>query len=52
MAAESWKHLYEKNNFCHPVTLSMVFHTNPCNFQIFKTVMKYFLKHYRARISF
>ena len=20
-AAESWKHLYEKNNFCHPVTL-------------------------------
>ena len=22
MAAESWKHLYEKNNFCHPVTLA------------------------------
>ena len=21
-AAESWKHLYEKNNFCHPVTLA------------------------------
>ena len=23
----------------------MVFHTNPCNFEIFKTVMKYFHKH-------
>ena len=22
MAAESEKHLYEKNNFCHPVTLA------------------------------
>ena len=30
----------------------MVFHTNPCNFEIFKTVMKYFLKHHRAQISF
>ena len=30
----------------------MVFHTNPCNFELFKTVMKYFLKHYRAQISF
>ena len=29
----------------------MVFHTNPCNFEIFKTVVKYFLKHYRAQIS-
>ena len=19
---ESWKHLYERNNFCHPVTLA------------------------------
>ena len=26
----------------------MVFHTNPCNFEIFKTFVKYFLKHYRA----
>ena len=24
----------------------MVFHKNPCNFEIFQTVMKYFLKHY------
>ena len=30
----------------------MVFDTNPCNFEIFKTVMKYFLKHYRAQISY
>ena len=30
----------------------MVFHTNPCNFEIFKTGMKYFLKHHRAQISF
>ena len=30
----------------------MVFHTNPCNFEIFKTVMKYFLQRYRAQISF
>ena len=22
MATESWKHLFEKNNFCHPVTLA------------------------------
>ena len=22
-AAESWKHLHEKNNFCHPVTLAL-----------------------------
>ena len=52
MAAESWKHLYEKNNFCHLVMLALVIHSNPCNFKIFKTVMKYFLKHYRAQISF
>ena len=26
--------------------------SNPCNFEIFKTVMKYFLKHYRVQISF
>ena len=25
---------------------------NPCKFKIFKTVMKYFLKHYKAQISF
>ena len=30
----------------------MIFHTNPCNFEIFKSVTKYFLKHYRAKISF
>ena len=30
----------------------MVFHTNPRNFEIFNSVMKYFLKHYMAQISF
>ena len=30
----------------------MIFHTNPCNFEIFKSVTKYLLKHYRAKISF
>ena len=30
----------------------MVFHTNPCIFEIFKTVMKYVLKHHRTQISF
>ena len=28
-AAESWKHLLEKNNFCHPVTLAWFTITNP-----------------------
>ena len=37
MAAESWKHLYEVNNFCHPVTLawfSMQIHVNSKIFQL------------------
>ena len=30
----------------------MVFHTNLCKFLNFQTVVKYFLKHYLAQISF
>ena len=30
----------------------MIFHTNPCKFQNFQTVVKYFGKHYLAQISF
>ena len=29
-----------------------VFHTNPCKFRNFQTVVKYFLKNYGAQISF
>ena len=42
MAAESWKHLYEKNNFCHPVTLAW--------FSI-QILVNIFLTHSRAQIA-
>ena len=52
MAAKRWKHLYWEKQLLPSSHACMVLHTNPCNFEIFKTVMKYFLKHYRSQISF
>ena len=43
MAAKSWRHLYDKNNSCHPVTLAWFSIQILVNFEIFKTLMKYFL---------
>ena len=44
MAAESWRHLYDKNNSYHPVTHAWFSIQILVNFEIFKTLMKYFLK--------
>ena len=50
MAAESWKHLYEKNNFCHPVTLAWFSIQILVNSKIFKLSFNLSLTHLRAQI--
>ena len=52
MAADSWRHLYDKNNSCHPVTHAWFSIQILVNFEIFKTLMKYFLKAYYRAIIF
>ena len=51
MAAESWKHLYEKNNFCHPVTLAWFSIQILVNSKIFKLSLNLSLTHLRAQIA-
>lgn len=51
MAAENWKDLYKKTTLATQSRMNG-FHTNPYKFRKFETVVKYFLKHDRARISF
>ena len=49
-AAESWKHLYIRKTTFAIQSRFPVFHTNPCNFEIFKTFVIPFLTQLRARI--
>ena len=51
MAAESWKHLYEKNNFCHPVTLAWFSIQILVNSEIFKLLLYLSLTHLRAQTA-
>ena len=52
MAAESWKHLYEKNNFCHPVTLAWFSIQILVNSKIFKLSLNLSFTHLRAQIAY
>jgi len=49
-AADSLKHLYEKNNFYHPVTLAWFSIQILVNSKLFKLSCNPFLKHLRAQI--
>ena len=51
MAAKSWRHLYEKNNFCHPVTLAWFSIQILVNSIIFKLSLNLSLPHLRAQIA-
>ena len=50
-AAESEKHLYEKNNFCHPVTLAWFSIQILVNSKIFKLSLNLSFTHLRAQIA-
>ena len=50
-AAESQKHLYEKNNFCNPVTLAWFSIQILVNSIIFKLSLNLSLPHLRAQIA-
>ena len=50
-AAESEKHLYEKNNFCHPVTLAWFSIQILVNSKIFKLSLNLSFTHLRAQIT-
>ena len=50
-AAKSWRNLYEKNNFCHPVTLAWFsIQIFVCS-TIFKLSLNLSLTHLRAQIA-
>ena len=51
-AAESWKHVFEKNNFCHPVTLAWFSIQILLNSKIFKLSLNLSFTHLRAQIAF
>ena len=51
MADESWRHLYEKNNFCHPVTLAWFSIQVFVNSTIFKLSLNLSLMHLRVQIA-
>ena len=50
-AAESWKHLYEINKFCHPVTLAWFSIQILVNSKIFKPSLNLSFTHLRTRIA-
>ena len=51
MAVEGLKHSYEKNNFCHPVTLGWFSIQILVNSKIFKLSLNLSLSHVRAQIA-
>ena len=44
-AVENKKDVYGKSNSCYPVTVYLVFHTNPCKFRNFQILVKSFFEH-------
>ena len=50
MAAKSWKHLYDKNNFCHLVTLAWFTIQILVNSKIFKLSLNLSLTYLRAQL--
>ena len=51
-AAESWKHVFEINNFCRPVTLAWFSIQILLNSKIFKLSLNISFTHLRAQIAF
>ena len=45
IAVANKKDLYGKSNSCHPVTVNLIFLTNPCKFSNFQILVKSFFEH-------